>query len=121
MIKSTQITAASTETEIFRSTSNGINGGTPQQMAVTCIIVCNTGTPDLTDESVNSATLSLNLSTTGTSTEVNRIVKNLIVPAGETIFFSDEKIILSANDQIRAEVGSGQANLLSITVSALAV
>ena len=54
----------------------------------------------------------------------NTIVKNLIVPAGETVFFSDERIVLRGatsygNDQIRATASVG--NLLSITVSALPV
>jgi hypothetical protein len=58
------------------------------------------------------------------SSDTNTIVKNLIVPAGETVFFSDERIVLRGassygNDQIRATASVG--NLLSITVSALPV
>jgi hypothetical protein len=118
MIKSTHLTTTG-DTEVFRSTSTGDNTGTIQDMAVVCIIVCNTGAPTLTDETVNSSTLTLNLSTTGASSITNTIVKNLIVPAGETVFFSDEKIILAGDNQIRATASA--ANLLSITVSALPV
>lgn len=119
MIKSTQLTSAATDTEVFRSTSTGDNTGTPQDMAVTCIMICNIGAVNLVDETVNSSTLTLNFSTTGVSSATNTVVKDLIVPAGETVVFADEKIILSGNNQIRA-TASG-ANLLSITVSAIAV
>jgi hypothetical protein len=122
MIYSTRLTTTG-DTLVFTSSTTGaaIGGGvTGQTNAVTNIIVCNTGTPDLTDETVNSTTLTLNLVLSGgVSSDTNTIVKNLIVPAGETIFFSDEKIILSPGDQIRAT--SSTSNLLSITVSSLQV
>lgn len=119
MIKSTRLTTTG-DTEVFRATTTGDNLGTAQTTAVTNIIVCNTGTPSATDETVNNCTLTLNLCRFGqVSSDTNTIVKNLTVPAGETVFFSDEKIILDNNDQIRAT--SSVANLLSITVSSLAV
>lgn len=122
MIYSTRLTTTG-DTLVYTSSTTGapIGGGvTGQTNAVTNIIVCNTGTPDLTDETVNSSTLTLNLVLSGNiSSDTNTIVKNLIVPAGETVFFSDEKIILSPGDQIRATASS--SNLLSITVSSLQV
>ena len=122
MIYSTRLTTTG-DTLVFTSSTTGaaIGGGvTGQTNAVTNIIVCNTGTPDLADETVNSSTLTLNLVLSGgVSSDTNTIVKNLIVPAGETVFFSDEKIILSPGDQIRAT--SSTSNLLSITVSSLQV
>lgn len=122
MIYSTQLTTTGDELVYTSSTTGAAIGGgvTGQTNAITTIIVCNTGAPSLTDETVNSSTLTLNLVISGgVSSAVNTIVKNLIVPAGETIFFSDEKIILSPGDQIRATAGT--ANLLSITVSSLPV
>lgn len=122
MIYSTRLTTTG-DTLVFTSSTTGapIGGGvTGQTNAVTNIIVCNTGTPDLADETVNSATLTLNLVLSGgVSSDTNTVVKNLIVPAGETVFFSDEKIILSSGDQIRATAST--SNLLSITVSSLQV
>jgi hypothetical protein len=47
------------------------------------------------------------------------VVKNLTIPAGETVFFSDEKVVLGNGDAIVAE--ASDANLLTITVSTLAV
>jgi len=122
MIKSTQLTTTGS-TEIFRATSTGDNTGTPKTMAITNIMVCNTGTPSNTDETVNSCTLTLNLlvnaAPNNVPTTANTVVKNLIIPAGETVFFSDEKIILDGNNKINAT--ASVANLLSITVSSLEV
>ena len=127
MIYSTRLTTSG-DTLVFTSTSTGAPVGgsvVAQDNAITNIIVCNTGTPNLTDETVNSCTLTLNLVPAGgVSSDTNTVVKNLIVPAGETVFFSDERIVLRGdtgygNDQIRATSSVG--NLLSITVSALPV
>jgi hypothetical protein len=122
MIYSTRLTTTG-DTLVYTSTTTGAAigpGVTGQTNAVTSIIVCNTGTPNLTDETVNSANLTLNLVVSGgVSTDTNTIVKNLTVPAGETVFFSDERIVLSSGDQIRATASA--ANLLSITVSSLPV
>lgn len=127
MIYSTRLTTSG-DTLVFTSTSTGAPVGAgivAQDNAITNIIVCNTGTPNLTDETFNSCTLTLNLvAAGGISTDTNTVVKNLIVPAGETIFFSDERIVLKGasgygTDSIRATAGT--INLLSITVSALPV
>lgn len=90
--------------------------------AITTIIICNTGTPTFTDESINSCTVTLNVTSTApnnVSTDANTIIKNLIVPAGETVFLSEERIVLDNGNQIRAT--ADQSNLLSITVSTLPV
>jgi len=88
--------------------------------AVTTMIVCNTGSINLTDETVNAANLTVYLVPTGQPAgDGNTIVKNLNIPAGETVFFSDEKVILGNGDKIEAEASS--ANLLTVTVSTLAV
>jgi hypothetical protein len=127
MIYSTRLTTSG-DTLVFTSTSTGAPVAGPviaQDNAITNIIVCNTATPNLTDETINSCTLTLNLvAAGGISSDTNTIVKNLIVPAGETVFFSDERIVLKGSvaygtDQIRARASVG--NLLSITVSALPV
>ena len=94
-------------------TSSGTN-------AVVTMMICNTGTPDNTDETVNTSTVTINLVPDGsTSSDTNTVVSKLVVPAGETVVFSDEKIVLDDGDSIRAT--ASQANLLSITVSTLSV
>jgi len=94
-------------------TSSGIN-------AVTLIIICNTGLPDPNNEAVNSTSIQLNLVTAGSiSTDTNTIVKELRIPAGETVFFSEERVVLENGDTVRAR--ATDPNLLSITVSTIAV
>lgn len=105
---------------IFTSTSNGYSTGTSQTSAVTTIALCNTGTPDLEDELVNQVIVNIYLIRQGkTFSPGDLIVSNLIVPAGETVFFSEERLILDAGDRIL--VGTSAANLLAVTVSSLPV
>jgi hypothetical protein len=102
-----------TNDTILYTSSGGVN-------AVTLIVVCNTGTASLSDETVNSCTLQLNLVKSGALTsDSNAIVKNLLIPAGETVFFSEERIVLDDGDRIRG--AASEPNLLSITVSTIAV
>jgi len=111
-INSTHLTTTG-DTSIY--TSSGTN-------AIVTMIICNTGNPDPAgvDETINACTVSVNFVRLGdVSSITNTVVKNLSVPAGETIFFSDEKVVLDNGDQIRATASVG--NLLSITVSTLPV
>ena len=79
--------------------------------AITTIIVCNTG--------VSNRTLTLyavaNGNSAGTST---MIVNALSIPAGETVSFDQEKMVLTTGDTVVA-VGDGTG--LTATVSTLAV
>jgi hypothetical protein len=125
MIYSTRLTTSSDQ-PVYTSTTTGAPVGglvVGQVNAITTMIICNTGTPDPIDETVNSVTITINLckaqSPTPVSTTTNRIISNLIVPAGETVFLSEERIVLDSGDQIRATASVG--NLISITVSALPV
>lgn len=109
-ITSTQLTSTGITT-VYTSSSNN---------AITTMIVCNTGAVNLTDETVNAASLTLNLvAFPASATVANRIVANLNIPAGETVFFSDERIVLADGDTVQAT--ASVANLLSITISTLPV
>jgi hypothetical protein len=110
-INSTRLTT--TGDTVLYTSSGGVN-------AVTLIVVCNTGVPNPADETINSCTLQLNLVKSGVlASDANAIVKNLLIPAGETIFFSEERIVLDQDDTIQG--AASQSNLLSITVSTIAV
>lgn len=103
MITSTTITTGdiTIPERAFTATDTGLFGGTGQQTAITTVALCNIEEPDLTDETVNSATVNIHLVKNGTTaSRRNLIVSNLIVPAGETVFFSDERIILDSNDSV---------------------
>lgn len=119
MIKSTRLTTT-TATPVFYSTDDGTLGGTPQQSAITTLVICNTAAGDPIDESVGSATVTLHLVPTGSgASDSNCIIKNLTVPAEETVFLSEERIVLGEGDFISAT--ASVANRISITVSSLKV
>jgi len=109
--------------KVFTSSSTGapIAGAvTGQTNAITTMVLCNTGTPSQVDESINEVYVSIYVVRSGKSyTAGNAIVSNLLIPAGETVFFSDEKIILESGDAIW--IGTSAADLISVTVSALEV
>lgn len=114
MITSTSVysTSVTSGYVVYTSSQNGGTVSSPSNpgitSAVTSIILCNTGTPDLADETVNSVTVNIYLPQTGITANVsNIIVSNLIVPAGETVFFSDERLILSPGDKIAIGCTSG--------------
>ena len=105
---------------IFVSTTNGASGGTGQVNAITTIALCNIGDVTLTDETANAVTVNIWFARAGIGNQnYNRIVSNLIIPAGETVFFSEERIVLDANDTIY--VGADVADLIAVTVSSLPV
>jgi hypothetical protein len=117
MITSEQLTTTAI-TQVFTASTTGapIGGAvTGQTTAVTTIVLCNTGTVDITDESVDIYLVRAGVSPSA----INHIVSNLTIPAGETVFFSDEKIILDAGDEIH--VKADDANLITVTVSSLPV
>lgn len=103
MITSTPLATSATITipeRVFTSTSTGLVGGTPQPMAITTIALCNIGTPSASDETIESATVNIHVVKRGvgaTANPRNLIVSNLTIPAGETVFFSDERIILDGD------------------------
>ena len=104
------------------STTGGPIAGlvTGRRNAITTIAFCNTAAPNTSDETINSVTVNVYLVRAGLSFGPgNLIVSNLVVPAGETVFFSEERLVLESNDQIW--VGTSATGRLSVTVSALEV
>jgi hypothetical protein len=105
-IKNTGI-PASTNTSIYTSSGNN---------AITTIIVCNTSM-------VSAITLTLYAiansgGAVGSADPSNMIVQTLSIPAGETVSFDQEKMVLANNDSI---VAWASAAGLSATVSTLPV
>jgi hypothetical protein len=108
---------------VFSSTQDGRptnRGGVPQSNAITTIALCNTGAVDLTDETDNAVNVNIYLVKSGQSYDpANLIVSNLTVPAGETVFLSEERIVLEGGDMVY--VGTSAAGRLAVTVSTLPV
>jgi hypothetical protein len=91
-----------TSTTLYTSSGNN---------AITTVIICNTGVVD--------RTLTLHaVPNGGSASNTNMIVNTLIVPAGDTVSFDQEKMVLSNGDSLVA-VGSNTG--LSATVSTLPV
>jgi hypothetical protein len=131
MITSKQITATSVTIpeRVFTATQDGSsnpNSSTNpgQTSAITTMVLCNTGAVDIADESSNTVNVNIYLVKNGeTAAAGNTIVSNLIIPAGETVFFSDEKIILdgSGNDADEIWIGTSVTSLITATISSLPV
>lgn len=109
--------------KVFTSSTTGapIGGSvTGQRSAITTMALCNTGTLDITDESVNSIVATIHIVPNGDSPNAaNTVVSRLTVPAGETVFFSDEKIVLDEGDEVW--VATSASGLLAVTISTLPV
>jgi hypothetical protein len=109
--------------KVFTSSTTGgpIAGGvTARVNAVTTIALCNTAAASTADETTNAVTVNIYIVRSGKSYGTgNLIVSGLVVPAGETVFFSEERIVLEGGDEIW--VGTSAASRLSATVSVLAV
>jgi hypothetical protein len=120
LIDSTSVTVP---VKVFTSSTTGgpIAGAViGRENAVTTIALCNTAAPTSTDETANSVTVNIYVVRSGLSYGAgNLIVSNLVVPAGETVFFSEERMVLASGDQIW--IGTSAASRLSATVSVLAV
>lgn len=113
MITSTQLSSG-VDTTIY--TSVGEN-------AITVMIFCNTATPNVNDETVNAVSLELNVVASGsTVSNANCVVKNLNVPAGETVFFDTERLVLGNSQFISGRLTAiNGVGSITATVSTLAV
>ena len=127
-------TSVGAPVKVFTSSTNGSPVGTSlpsghpegpgvsvsRSHAITTIAFCNTAAPNASDETVNAVNVNIYLVRRGkTFSAGNLIVSNLTVPAGETVFFNEERIVLDGSDEIW--VGTSAASRLAITVSALPV
>ena len=131
LVDSTSVTVP---VKVFTSTNSGAPIGTALQaghpdhpgaavgksMAVTTMAFCNTGAASLVDETDNQVTVNVFIVRNGKSyTAGNRIISELIVPAGETVFFAEERMVLNPGDEVW--VGTSSASLLSVTISTIEV
>lgn len=107
----TNTSIGTTSTTIY--TSSGTS-------AITTVIICNTATYDPNNPTTGLTYLSLHAVKSGnTAGTVNKIVNQLPIPAGETVNFDTEKLVLDNGDFLVAYSAS-PANLVS-TVSSLPV
>lgn len=110
---------------VYTSTDTGRptnRGGVAQVNAVTTIALCNTAVPSATDETLNAVSVNIYFVKSGESPGAyNRVVSELIIPAGETVFFSEERIVLNGGDEIWVAASNSTVPKLAVTVSTLPV
>lgn len=101
-----------TNTPIYTSSGNN---------AITTVIVCNTQAFDPTNPTTGQTNLYLYAVPAGTSpvSSTQLIVNGLPIPAGETVTFDQEKMVLAEGDSLVAK-SDNPANLVA-TVSTLPV
>lgn len=116
-------TSITVPVKVFTSSTTGapIGGAVVGQTnAITTIALCNVLAPNATDETVNSVNINIYFVKSGGSYGTsNIVVSSLAVPAGETVFFSEERFVLDSGDEIW--LGTSAASALAITVSSLPV
>lgn len=120
--------------QVFTSTTNGSPIGTSlpaghpeypgvsvvRPHAITTIALCNTAAPNSTDETINAVNVNVYIVRRGkTAVPGNLVVSSLTVPAGETVFFSEERLVLEGGDEIW--VGTSAVGRLSVSISAIPV
>jgi len=102
-------------------TSNTTVASGSGNRAITTVIVCNTATYDPINPTSGQTYLYLYAVPSGVTpvTATQLIVNGLPIPAGETVTFDQEKIVLATGDELVAKSDS-PANLVA-TVSTLLV
>lgn len=103
-IYNTQITATTA------GSANTLASGSNSR-AITTVIICNTGASDRT------VTLYA-VAGGGTASASNMIVNALTIPAGDTVSFDQEKMVLGTGDELKAICSAAD---LTATVSTLVV
>lgn len=101
------VAIATTDTTIFTATGDKM---------VATIIFCNQELPNPLQLDSNTTYLDVHLVANGDSPDTtNRIVNGLMIPAGETVFFDTERIVLQDGDSVVASTTSPAA--ITATIS----
>jgi hypothetical protein len=84
-----------------------------EEHAVTCVVFCNF--------SLSQVTINVHVIPTGVSAVGNDsiVMKELLLPAGETFTFDTEKFVLTGGDRIHATASAGSA--VTATISSMRV
>jgi hypothetical protein len=97
-----------------------------KQYAITNVLICNTYSPVGGSASTRGAKFTMHLIPSGSAlaNAVTTVVKELVLPAGETFTFDSERIILEAGDKLSftatPDTGAGNTDL-ACTVSYMEV
>ncbi len=90
--------------------------------AVTCLWICNTATFIPATPTLDQVTIDVHFCKNGAGvTTTNKVVSGLTVPAGESVTFDTEKMILDNGDYVALYVTPTSAVNLSATISTIPV
>ena len=104
--------------------NNGVPAGT--RYAITNIMVCNTYDPNASDASLHDASFDMHIRKAGQplNNKITCVVREMLLPSGETFTLDSEKIILDAGEEIsfvaQPDTG-GSLTDLAVSVSYLEV
>lgn len=105
-------------TPVPQSTPDVLDSGSGNR-AITTLIVCNTTAFNPAAPTSGESKLTLFAVPSGSATGTGTIIVNALpIPAGETVTFDNEKLVLGPGDEIYAVA---DVNNLTATVSILAV
>lgn len=91
-----------------------------KRYAITTIMVCNTWVPNPGHEEDGETNFDMHFIKSGDpKSNLNMVIRSLILPAGETFTFDSEKVILDAGDKV-VLLGESPTNLAA-TISYLEV
>ena len=114
-ISNTQITQANSNTVIYTSSVGTGNVGN----AITTMIFCNTTVFDASQPTTGQALVTVYaVPNNKSASNETMIINKLPIPAGETVSFDQEKMVLESGDKI---VVTSTAATISVTISTLAV
>ena len=83
-----------------------------KRYAVTVIMVCNYATPNPADDTENATVFDMHFIRSGDALgDMNKVLGNMPMAAGETFTFDTEKIIIEAGDSIK--INSDSPHVLS--------
>ena len=95
--------------------------------AITKILVCNTYNPNAVDAGTHDASFDLHLVPNGEprDNQVTAVIRELVLPAGETFTFDTERIVLEQGDEViligEPGIYADDKTDLAVTVSYLEV
>lgn len=103
---------------------NVFSGGVPtgKRYAITSIMVANTYDPNLADADTHDASFDMHFRKAGQplNNQITCVVRELLLPSGETFTFDSEKVLLDEGEEISFVAGpdiGGNLTDLAVSVS----
>ena len=104
------------QSTLLNNTLTRISPTLASDIAVTTLIFCNLNTPNPLDEALGRQYIDVHLIESGQSAaNINKIINQLPIEAGDTFSFSTERVVLGLGDKIEAL--TTDSSQISVTIS----